>query len=93
MTLLHYGLNLSSMDMFKVVSGGQLVDDIGNPQPSDPVSSPNKDTQAKAKDDKAIEDAKLQATHPEGTLEENLASEESQRTADSSSPFFVIFYL
>lgn len=69
------------------------MDGIGNPQPFDPVSSPDKDTQAKAKDDKEIEDAKLDATHPEGTLEENLAFEESQQTSDSSSPFFFIFSL
>lgn len=47
-----------------------------NPLPSDLVSSPTKDTQAKSKNGKVIKYSNLAPTLPRGTVEEKLASEE-----------------
>lgn len=68
-TFLYLGPDLILMDMFKVVSGGQLVEDTCDRHPTDLVSSPSKDIQVKYEDNKETEDANLEVIYPRGTLE------------------------
>lgn len=62
MDFLYPGLDLSLMDVFKVVCGGQLVDDTWYPLSIDLVTSPAKDTQVETEGNKATKDDNLDAT-------------------------------
>lgn len=70
MTFFYPGINLSLVDMFKVIRDGQLVDKINDPSPLEPISSPVKDTQANPEGDKVVKDINLGETHQGDTSEE-----------------------
>lgn len=78
MTIFYPDLDLSPLDMFKVVRGEQLVDDTRNSQPVQIIALLDKDTQVDPGDDRVINDANLEVTCLEGLLEELLTPKDGQ---------------
>lgn len=77
-TFFHPGLDLISMDIFKVVSEGQLMDDEDNPFYEQSITSLIKDTQAKPNANKVVEEVNLKATRQEDAFEEMHVTDEGQ---------------
>lgn len=74
----YLGMDLSLLDMLKVVYGSKLVEDTYDPLSVDPITSSIKDAQVELEGDKVMEKTNSKVTHQGVTSKENKASEIGQ---------------
>ncbi|CAI8617273.1 unnamed protein product [Vicia faba] len=74
----HPEIDLSRLNMFKVVCGGHLVDDTHNPLPPEPIVCPINYTQFDLGGNREMEDANPETTYQGDFLKGKLAFEWGQ---------------